>query len=135
MKLVILGVLLASASPSSPPQQFDLICTGEWRFSASEPYERHDFRLRVDLEAGRYCESECKVTRPIAEVQPNVIIFTAQTDQEKIAGKIVSHSIDRSTGQFTYFTAYRNSFRDFIDQKAICTPAAFSGFPQLETKF
>jgi hypothetical protein len=129
------ALLLFVAAPAGAADQFDLVCQGRWRFNVTDPYEPRNFRMRVDLQAKRFCEEDCRATREIAEVQPNVITFERATDQPKALGTTFFFQVDRTNGKLTYFKSARLPERSWIEQDAICEPAPFSGFPELPKKF
>jgi hypothetical protein len=131
--LVIAGLITASGAQAA--DQFDLICKGKMRFSVADPYEPRNSHLRLDLAAKQYCEGECKVTRPIQDVQPNHIMFESATEQEKALGTTFFHQIDRTSGKLIYFKSAKRPYPSWIEHDAMCEPAPFSGFPQLPKKF
>jgi hypothetical protein len=133
MRVAVLLMLVAA--PAAAADQFDLVCKGQWRFGASDPYEPHDFRLRIDLKAKRFCEMDCKATEPIADVQPNLIVFRQAEAEDRALGTMFTDEVDRSTGKYTYFKYSERPRHVWIQEDAICEPAPFSGFPELTKKF
>jgi hypothetical protein len=89
--------LCAMAGPamaqSTPPQQFDLVCTlggGQW-----------SWHLHLDLANGGWCDEDSQpCTAPKALiVQPNKIWFRqGDTDQTPLGLEILSEYVDRTTG-------------------------------------
>lgn len=140
---LVTAVALAGAAS---PQQFDLICTGAAADTRNGAFEASDVHLRVDLAAGKWCEDPpanysgpirpCQVLHDIADVQPGMIWFEKETDEEQARSIAHSRSVDRVTGEYAYFHDLR--ILDRIDHIAIvskCEPAPFSGFPKVKTKF
>jgi hypothetical protein len=141
MQLFPLAALLLTAA-TTPPQQFDLICKGQWRFDLLDPFKPHDFRLRVDLAKKQYCEDPpadssaqpCAVLHTIAKVQPGVIIFEEESGQEHALGIVRTTLVSRETGKYMNYE-HEPARASVIDVEATCSPAAFSGFPKINTKF
>jgi hypothetical protein len=138
--------LLLLAAAAASPQQFDLVCTGAGADTKGGAFEAKDEHLRVDLQAMKWCEDPpagyvgdivpCAVLHPIAEVQPGMIWFEKENDDEKVRGRMHNLSVDRQTGEYMYL--YDMPILDRISRIAVvslCEPAPFSGFPELKTKF
>lgn len=129
---VLLFALIST--PAAAADQFDLVCKGEWRFGPTDPYEPHDFRLRVDLAAKKYCELDCKVLKPIEDVQPQRIVFRTATEIERASDTLVYHYVDRTNGNFRQFLSSQHPYH-WQDLKGTCEPATFSGFGEEKAKF
>jgi hypothetical protein len=141
MKL-LLTIAALVANGAVQPQQFDLVCTGQQRFDISDPFKPASFRLRVDLDARKWCEDAppeihaelCSVLHDVAEVQPSFIAFDPdQTAEQQSMGIVRTHYVDRTTGEYVHYVHDRGP--GMIEVKAHCEPAPFSGFPKIQTKF
>jgi hypothetical protein len=139
MKTLLLAMFVTTAAPS---QQFDLVCRGQWRFALLDPSQPHNFRLRVDLATKQWCEDappeyadrSCTVLKPIANVQPGLIVFQEESPEDKALGVTRSQIVNRQTGKYLHYE--REPRRSsIIAVEADCEPAPFSGFPKVKTKF
>lgn len=130
--LMIKLAILAAVAAAAPAQQFDLVCEGGMRFGLTEPYKPYSFRLRVDLDERRYCQDACAAILPIATVHPGAIFFEEEETEERVRGIMRTRLVNRESGEYIRYKRDRNGV---LDVKAQCAPAAFSGFPELKTKF
>lgn len=136
MKLLLLLALV-----SASPQQFDLVCSGQSRYSFSDAFKPDNFRLRVNLATKQWCQDvppgssvpSCVVLHPIADVQPGVIVFERESPIEKGMGITRAHLVSRTSGEYMHYE--RDPETGIIDVHAHCDPAPFSGFPNVQTKF
>lgn len=136
MKILALMLLAASQQP----QQFDLVCTGEVKRDLLAPGSPYNVVLRVDLAAGKWCEDGCGVIHDIAEVQPSIIYFEKESAEDRLLRNQRSHFVNRGTGGYVRHVSERieagiASFRSERFTQGECSPAPFSGFPELKTKF
>lgn len=130
------AILLAAAAAAA----FNLSCSGTletqdfYRGKASEPYTN---TYRIDLGAGKYCESDCKVIHVIHEVQPAYIMLEPPDDTDTVTKKRFYRStINRETGrQETLLTSGRGADVLIMKWSGQCTRQEFTGFPKLETQF
>jgi hypothetical protein len=122
-RAALVMVALSSTAAQAQQQQFDLICVSK--------YHDATFHYRVDLAASRYCVTQDQGKRltsigdqcfmDIMEVGSNALSFGVDPIQY----------VDRETGEWTFkpvgdrYTMYRGT----------CSPAPFSGFPKVETRF
>lgn len=119
---------------------FNLSCVGTLEtesFYNGKTSEAYSYSYRIDLEAGRYCESSCKAIHTIYEVQPAYIVLEAPEDIDTPTLKrFFRTSIDRETGvQSTLMTSGRRQDILIMKWTGQCAKQPFSGFPTLETKF
>ena len=121
-------LVLAVLASASKPDQFDLICTGmetaHWNLQTGPVTSRY----RVDLQANRWCQGECRVVKPLVEVSPTQLVF----DEVKAAYRgDPSERLDfvqRDTGKWGFYNRE-------LQGDGTCEPASFSGFPTPTTKF
>lgn len=91
-----------------------------------------DDRLRVDLDAMKWCMGDCKIIRDIAAVQPSLLWLEKPSEYE-IASEIVHFRVvDRESGEYKYINETRFGR---TAAKGHCDRADFSGFPKVKTKF
>jgi hypothetical protein len=127
------ALLLALAAAAPQPQHFDLVCTGTPQADGALVWEGVDLKLRIDLDARKWCEGDCKVINDVADVQPAVLWLEKESTIEEARGLVHFRIVDRETGEYTRVRESREFAR--IAQKASCNRAPFSGFPKLESKF
>lgn len=137
------AIVIAAAAligSAEPPQQFDLVCSGERKNELLAPAVPYSFRLHVDLAAGKWCQDKCGRIEPIAEAQPSIIYFEAESPEDILLGNKRTRFVNRETGK------YMRSVSEYLGPRSLgvvssdyvqadCEPAPFSGFPELKTKF
>lgn len=125
--------LNAAASPASP-QQFDLQCTFSGRQPKGFPTGEH---YRVDLAGGRWCLGACTDVKKVVEATATKIVL--ENEEAAYRGAPVhQHEINRATGalwRYDRFEIGPPSADDTFITEGQCEPAAFSGFPEPNTKF
>jgi len=120
---ILIALAVTTSQAQAQAQQFDLICVSK--------YHDATFHYRVDLAANKYCVTQDEGKRltaigdqcfqDVLEAGSNAISFGVDPIQY----------VDRVTGEWSFkpvgdlYTMYRGT----------CSPAPFSGFPQVETKF
>lgn len=132
MKSLFLFAILAAETP----QQFDLDCSQPPPTQYASFAAPANVRFRVDLAAKRWCYADCRMIRPIADVQPSVIYFENETAEEKAHGLGTHRSVDRITGEYLFSSRFRILGRiHLVSEAAVCKPEPFSGFPAPTTQF
>lgn len=117
---------------------FNLICTGtvshkDYFSEGSEPFSRV---LRVDLGAGKYCEADCGALFDIHEVQPAMIRLRKEEIDTPRERRFLDVTVDRETGRYSGLsTSGLGRGIIIIEWEGKCERAAFSGFPNIQTKF
>lgn len=108
--------------------QFDLVCSGSRQvgLSAPEPIER---RIRVDLDAMRWCQFECTRTFPIVEASADTLVLDRAGENDRTAVTRRLTTVSRVTGEWRVATL--ESGFGAVDSyiSGNCAPADFTGFP------
>jgi hypothetical protein len=129
-----IGIALLAAVAST----FNLTCAGDVKTVSllGERHESYSSLYRIDLDAKRWCEGECKSVHDIADVQPAAIVLEKKDIDTPRNREWTSNVIDRETG------AHRVSASGGLGAAAVgmtwvgtCQKGDFTGFPKLETKF
>ena len=116
--------LLAAAAAAT----FNLSCDLHMKLVASHytaPMEadtRKTFRL--DLAALRWCEGDCRETKPIVRVRDTLLILIEDSDSRIDAYE--SLTINRESGRYDHHKRINESS---MDGKGFCKPMPFTGFP------
>jgi hypothetical protein len=117
------SLTLSGPASAAGANQFDLICVSR--------YHDATFHYRVDLAAGKYCVTQDQGKRwtsigdqcfqDVLEVGSHALSFGVDPIQY----------VDRVTGEWSF-----KPFGDrYVMYRGTCTPAPFSGFPEVQTKF
>jgi hypothetical protein len=120
---MIRAAILAVALAAGTPQQFDLVCSG--RLRDGDPIT---VRYIVDLAGNRWCKQNGCTIKPLAEVNNTQIVFVDVSAAFPGDPSRSLDYVDRTNGNWSFFTS-------FWMGDGTCTPAPFSGFPTMETKF
>jgi len=131
---------LPMASPAASANAFNLNCSGSLRTlmpyllkDETEPYSK---TYRIDLDAKKWCDGECKAQFDIAEVTPLAIILQDKNIDTPREHQKVRAQISRETGaEYIYANSGVGRMRMTMVWDGRCEKAAFSGFPRFETKF
>jgi len=123
LNVLLLAALVSGTAQAQQAQQFDLICQSK--------YHDATFHYRVDLVAGKYCVTQDQGKRltsigdqcfqDVLEAGSNAISFGVDPIQY----------VNRETGEW----AFRPLGDRYVMYRGTCTPAPFSGFPEVKTKF
>lgn len=110
------------------PSQFDLVCTGHTTRGA-ERGKAFSERIRVDLEAERWCKDDCDRPVDFFEVTPSVLTLE-RTEPAPRGLRITSWTtIDRTTGAYQQFTSIIGAAAQVSQVEGQCVREAFSGMP------
>lgn len=131
MVLPLAALLMLAAD--GLPHQFDLHCRGGIRHAWLDPYRPYDETLRVDLDRRLWCQGDCKLLRPIADVQPSLIVFSRESETEKALRQSNSMLVSREDGRL--LALVDRGGRAITNIDARCEAAPFSGFPEVKTRF
>jgi hypothetical protein len=136
VRAAALALALIAAPAAAAADRFDLVCKGSTitetaEGKRSEPFER---RYRIDLGSARWCQEDCGVVRPIAEVQEAYLRLEPRTTHRDGTTEFEA-KIDRTSGAETVIFMGDRSFLYFTQTDASCKPAPFSGFPTLKKVF
>jgi hypothetical protein len=145
MKVIALALILMSGS-APQKMQFDLVCTAAAVTDDGHgAFERKDVHLRVDLTKKQWCEEPppeyayvkpCASPKTIATIEPAAIWFEKATDEQEARGIAHWSEVNRVTGRYTYVhDLLTEGHKDTIAIVSQCSPAPFSGFPAIQTKF
>lgn len=121
--------LTAVEAAAQSATQFDLVCSGTRQLTLDGPAEPHDYRLRIDLEAGRWCWDECARTMPIVEVAPDRLTLLSEVVDTPRKRSTTENTVSRVTGEHRALWIESRPIPTFVETKGQCDPAAFSGFP------
>ena len=118
---------------------FNLVCTGTMSANKTAPMpdEPYKFVYRVDLDAEKWCDGECKATHKIASIQPTQITFEDSNEKDPVGGKSAIKSfVNRETGLHVVTSKSVNFGRSMLlIWKGSCERQEFTGFPKFVTKF
>ncbi|CAN5361128.1 hypothetical protein BH10PSE14_BH10PSE14_28990 [soil metagenome] len=104
---------------------FDLICVGTSTQTKNGVEQRPaplESRLRIDLDADRWCGGPCDETAHFEKIEERKLTFFDQN----IGSFVNTLTINRESGAYFF---YRLSGRDAEIATAHCERAPFSGFP------
>lgn len=126
----LVSLLVAAASPS----QFDLTCTGHQTVTdvngkATSEFANH---LRIDVDAKKWCEGECKVQHLLDKAEPT---YFHLTPERRAPFPAHLDQIDRETGKYIYIDVSPAPYNLIMRTEAQCSSAPFTGFPKVPTKF
>jgi hypothetical protein len=113
----------ALASTAEQATKFDLICTGEARFTPSERPRSVQHRYRVNIDEMRWCWEACERTFPLASATVDRITFNQEPD-----GGGYSSYVSRIDGSYSRANFSRRG--SWVADRGTCEPAPFSGMPQ-----
>lgn len=122
-------VLTAADAAAQTATQFDLVCSGTRQVGVDAAPVPHDYRIRVDLEARRWCWDSCERTYEIAEVAPDRIVFERSTTDTPRKRSMSENSVSRQTGDHRLIWIESRPLPTYMETKGTCDPAAFSSFP------
>lgn len=112
----------ALAQTAEQATKFDLICTGEARFTPSAPARPVQHRYRVNLDESRWCWETCERTFPIVSATIDRITFHQEPN-----GGYMSY-VSRIDGSYSRYNDGRRG--TWTNDRGTCEPAPFSGMPQ-----
>lgn len=128
-------VALAAAALAA----FNLTCTGVVTTKSMQPEETKPYshNYRLDLEANKWCEGDCKSTWPIYKVDPGYITLEEPRTVDTVSESYKSRGvIDRVKGTESILTSGgKGALFRFSSWNGVCTKGTFSGFPKPVTKF
>lgn len=134
-----LAMLLSDEARSETNRQFDLSCTGEKEILAPgvANSSAYSVALRLDLDAGKWCEGNCTKLHDIQQIDAATItLIDTNIDTPSRSFRSVAR-IDRTTGRYARMdrsgrppAGNRSSF-----WTAQCQLQPFSGFPNPEVIF
>lgn len=117
---------------------FNLVCTGNLETSSilGKETTKYSIIYRIDLDAGKWCDGECKAPEKIAEIQPAKFILQSSAGQTPPPVVRVTNVIDRETGTHNIFgSSGYGASAIVMHWSGVCEKADFTGFPTVETKF
>ena len=118
---------------------FNLVCTGTITTDGAPPSPEDDYSYtyRIDLDAEKWCEEDCKTIHKIAAIQPAQITLEDSHDKDPVLGESKMKTfVNRETGRHTVIASSLYFRRPMtMIWKGQCERAPFSGFPKIETKF
>lgn len=134
-----LTMLLSDEARSQTTRQFDLSCDGEKEVLAPGVANSSAYSvvIRLDLDAGKWCEGNCARLRDIEGIDAATItLIDTNTDTPSHSFRSVAR-LDRTTGRYARMdrsgrppAGNRSSF-----WTAQCQLKPFSGFPNPEVIF
>jgi hypothetical protein len=119
---------------------FNLVCSGTIStedYSGPKPPEPYRYEYRIDLDAKKWCESDCPVLHDVAAAQATAIMLEPRKDVDTPTRReFYLGEIDRVTGRHSIIsTSGRGAGILIMKWEGRCESAPFSGFPKHETKF
>lgn len=121
--------LTAFDAAAQSATRFDLVCSGTRQMDLDGAPAPLDYRLRVDLEARRWCWNDCERTMPIVDVAPDRIVFQSESIDTARKRSTSENSVSRTTGEHRSIWIETRPIPTYVETKGQCDPAAFSGFP------
>lgn len=126
---VFAAALTTQVAASQPSDRFDLLCEGVVTSDgdpAGAPVVR---RIRIDLEAGRWCADDCSRTEAIAEASADALVLDRDGQAPGGPGRYALQTVSRVTGAWRSDVSMRRPVSMWVKVAGSCRPAAFSGFP------
>jgi hypothetical protein len=80
--------------------------------------------LRVDLQSSRWCDGECRETKPIYSVNDGELVL--QSEAQPDINAYDSITVNRESGAFS---SHHRINDVSYDETGVCETRAFSGFP------
>lgn len=121
--------LTAVDAAAQTATQFDLVCSGTRQTTLDGPAAPLDYRLRVDLDAGRWCWDACERTFQIADVAPDRLVLQSERVDTPRKRSTTDNTVSRTTGEHRSIWIETRPMPTYFETKGQCDPAAFSGFP------
>jgi hypothetical protein len=134
MRLLLVGMMLLGATPAMATDQFDLVCTGRNRsapLASWRPIEKH---YRIDLAKMQWCQDRCQGVDPIAKVEADKITFRYEPRKFEADGLVVE-TADRRVGTWVDYVSSPGLNGLYWESEGVCSPAPFTPFPKVATKF
>lgn len=125
---LVLG-LTSSPALAQTAQRFDLVCAGTTQRGVDAEPVPDNYRIRVDLEANRWCWGACEMTFPIAEVAPDRLTFVSENVDTPRKRSMSENSVSRVTGEHRQIWIESRPIPTFLETKGQCEPGPFTGFP------
>lgn len=120
---ILIALAVTDTQAEAQPRQFDLICVSR--------YHDATFHYRVDLDAGRYCVTQDEGKR-LTSIGDKCFQDILQEGSNAISfGIDPMQYVNRETGEWSF----KPLGRRYTMYRGTCSPAPFSGFPKVETKF
>ena len=120
---------------------FNLTCAGTVETTTilgtrTGPYS---YTYRIDLDAQKWCNGDCEEINPIYSVQPDAIMLENVNTASPTEEERVVDIIDRKTGEHSLWSINKNlsnpRYTILMKHKGTCEKSAFTGFPNVKTKF
>lgn len=127
--LIWAAALVGSPVAAQSAGQFDLVCSGFRQTGINGPEEPLDYRIRVDLDGGRWCWDKCEKTYEFADVGPDRIVFAEESIDTLRKRSTSRNEVSRQTGDHELIWIETRPFPTYVHTKGHCEPRAFSGFP------
>lgn len=135
------ALLSVPSIAAAPAAQFDLKCAGtqSTKSIGAEDAKPYASIYRIDLAQKKWCEGECEALHDIVDVQATQLTLEEENVDAPSERSMLSNTVDRQTGAHK-ITASSSSPRApataiVMKWEGSCEPAAFSGFPEIATKF
>jgi hypothetical protein len=130
----MIAVLMAAVAANT----FNLLCAGTLEVTTlegttNEPYSRI---YRMDLDAKKWCEDDCKALHDFVDVGPTQLKLASENVDTISERRLYSSLINRETGvQNVLHTSGRRANIMIMKWTGRCEKQAFTGFPKFDTKF
>lgn len=121
--------LTAFDAAAQSATQFDLVCSGTRQMGLDAQPVPLDYRLRVDLEARRWCWNDCDRTMQIVDVAPDRLVLQTESIDTPRKRSTSDNTVSRTTGEHRSIWIETRPIPTYVETKGQCDPAAFSGFP------
>jgi len=140
--LALVAAATIAAQPQHTEEQFNLVCSGTmhsyFEQTGSVKDEPYTYTYRIDLKSGKWCEADCRVVNPIAEVQPTFLRLRPDRNEDAPTHREKWTSlIDRTNGtEIVMVEGWDNLLgNSTMTWKGTCERQPFTGFPEVKTKF
>ncbi len=129
MRFALPLFVLLAGSPALAADQFDLACKGDKWTVQGEPSAPYDFRVRVDLAAGKWCDGDCKAVQSLYSSSNDELVLTDEgtLNSRMEMSRVVT--FDRKAGNFHSLFVQVRPTEGYLEYWAKCTTEAFTRFP------
>lgn len=118
---------------------FNLVCTGTLTSKSlqDEDAKPYSITYRIDLDAGQWCDGECRTIKAIQEVHPKQLVLIDRHSFGVLGRQWSNIRFDRETGKHTATESLGigTEYGSISTWQGQCDRADFGGFPEFNTKF
>lgn len=130
---IVCVLAFVGSSGMAAADQFDLECTGVKSEAVDGAPTPHQFGVRVNLTAKKWCWDHCERVFDIHAVHPDRIVLTDDRSDNIRTRRTSTTEVSRITGDFRLLSIILRPVAIYRKIEGACTKVPFSGFP--EAKF